>query len=352
MRAAVLGYSLLKFKDHWDKSIANLLFEVCDDVLKKSNVKNTDVDFAFVANCFSNATGVVYDKFGITEFQVKSDIAGSLAIKQGAESISSGKNKIVLVAGAEKASDFTFQQLTRLKLGLIDEDEAENGATLEGLYGLIAKKYLQDFGLTHELASISLKSYKNAVANEFAWIRKEFNIENILASPPVAEPLRLLEAAPFCDGAAAILLGDQDVAKSFKDPYFIIGSGIGNDTSKLSERKNFISMQSTSKAFEAASNQAKLKVDDISIAEVHDLFSISEAIAVEDLGFCEKGKGAVFAANNKINLSGGLKACGHAPGATGIRQAIDVIKRLEKGYGLSHSVSGVGSICIVNIFGK
>jgi len=304
MRAAIIGHNMVKFKEHWDKSIRDLLGDVCNDVLKKSNLDGKDIDVAFVANCFSNTDCSLYDEFGIRSYQVRSDIGGALAINQGFDSIVAGKNKIVLVIGAEKLSDFTNQQLSELKLGLINDEEVFNGATLEGLYALIARKYIDDYNISREqLASISVKNHKNGVSNEYAWFRKDISVEDVLLSPFVAEPLRLLDSTSYCDGAAAVLLCSEDVAKSYNKPPFIVGSGLGSDKSKLSDRKNITIMNSTISAFKNASKDANIKIDAISLAEIHDIFSISEAIAIEDLGFCNKGNGKICTSTTYIHIT-------------------------------------------------
>lgn len=354
MRVAIAAYHQLKFGEHWDKSCDDLVIEVCNGLQKNSSIKPEDIDSAFIGSYLDSikASNLVYDEFGIKGIPIYSDIAGSLAIMQAFYSIVSGKAKIAMVVGVEKTSDFLSEKLAKLKLSLVGDD-VFNGLTLDAGYALITKKYMQEFKLTREkLASVSVKNHKNALNNEFAFLRKKINNEQVINSPLVADPLRVMDTAPLCDGAAAILLCGEDIVESYcKDPVFIINSAIGHDKSKLSDRGNLTTIKATSKAIKSA---LSTKITEISLAEVHDIFSISEIIAVEDLGLCEKGQGADFIKDNKnrINPSGGLKACGHAIGATGVRQTIDVVKRLKNGLGLSHSISGFGSSCIINLFSK
>ncbi len=181
----------------------------------------------------------------------------------------------------------------------------------------------------------------------------------------------MLNCTTTCDGAAAIILCEEGLAKKYtKNPVYLIGSGSGSDYLALHERENLLEIKATKIAAEEAYTQAKIKHSDVNLAEVHDSFSIAEILAIEDLGFVKKGLGAKFIESGKadignelpINTSGGLKACGHPFAATGIRQAIEIITQLKNKaderqvknarMGLTHNLNGTGSTSIVNIFSR
>jgi acetyl-CoA C-acetyltransferase len=181
----------------------------------------------------------------------------------------------------------------------------------------------------------------------------------------VADPLRLLDCSPITDGAAAIILVSEDVAKRFERPIWIGGSGQASDTLALHDREDMCRVKAAEKAAQMAYEQAAVKPEDIDIAEVHDCFSIAEIIAYEDLGFAPRGKGKSLLINKDtslggripVNTDGGLKV-GHPVGATGIKQIIEVVRQLKgvapnqvKGarIGLTHNVGGSGATAVVHV---
>ena len=173
-----------------------------------------------------------------------------------------------------------------------------------------------------------------------------------------SEPIRMLDCASYCDGAAAIVMCSEGAAKRFRKMikgYFLAGS-LATDSLSLAKRKSLTTIESAAKSAKKAFEIAKLKPSDINLIEAPDIVPISEILAVESLGFAKKGTGIQFIKSNleKINPTGGLKACGNAVGATGVRQAVDILSQLNNKklkYGLSNTIAGTGSVSAVNIFG-
>jgi len=199
----------------------------------------------------------------------------------------------------------------------------------------------------------------------------EITIDKVLSSNKIAEPLKLLDCSPITDGAAAVILASEKVARKFTDtPVWIIGSGQASDTLALHDRKDICTLNATVVARKKAMKQANVKPSDINVAEVHDCFTIAEICAVEDLGFVKKGEGGkaeeegMFDLNSDIsvNTSGGLKACGHPVGATGVKQAVEITMQLrgecgprqvdKAEIGLTHNVGGSGATAVVHIFSR
>ena len=186
----------------------------------------------------------------------------------------------------------------------------------------------------------------------------------------IADPLTLLDCSPITDGAAAVILASEEVAKKFDNPIWILGSGQASDTLALHDRKDITRMQATEVASRKAYERSGLGPGRIDIAEVHDCFSINEILAIEDLGFCPKGEGGKFVESGAIardgqkpiNTAGGLKSIGHPVGATGIRQVTDIVKQLRGEYGplqvkdantgLALNVGGSGATAVVHILGN
>lgn len=368
MKIPIIATSLLKFGEIWDKGINELIKAIGNKVLDNAKISSEDVDAAYISNLFSSKTNgqsllssIVFDELKINNSVCIScgDASGAVAIKEAANSIISGQSNIAIVIGVEKITDFKLNDVLSLSSELIGQDEAFVGATVQSQFAIITRKYLNDFKLNAEnLSFIPYKNHKNALSNEYAQYKFELPEDKINSSPMFADPIRMFDCASYCDGAAAIIMCNEKIAKKFHDVKgYLLASSIASDSSYLSKRKNITSIESTSKAAELAYNISGLEPNSIDLMEVFDLVPISEVLAVEDLGFAKKGEGIKFIKDNldRINLSGGLKACGHAIGATGIRQAVDLLNKLKTNnlnYGLTHTIAGTGGLSVVNIYGS
>jgi len=296
---------------------------------------------------------------------------GAIALLQARLAIASGMYDIVVVGGAEKMTDVGDVQAAEILSSTADQEwESVFGATFAGLYAMMARRHMHEYGTTREhLASVAVKNHKNGSLNPEAQFQKEITLESVLNSPMVAEPLGLFDCAPLSDGAAAVVLCAADRARKFTDtPVLFKGSGQASDFLALHDRRDLCTMDATVVAGKRALAEAKLEPKDIQVAEVHDNFTITEILAIEDLRFVEKGKGGpatvegVTALNGKIsvNTSGGLKARGQPVGATGVAQAVEIVKQLrnEAGKrqvvgarrGLTHTLGGTGATAVVHIF--
>ncbi|GAH67020.1 unnamed protein product, partial [marine sediment metagenome] len=201
----------------------------------------------------------------------------------------------------------------------------------------------------------------------------EFDYLKSRSNPMIAYPLRLFDCSLITDGAACVFLAAENVAKNFTDtPIWISGTGQGSDALSLHDRNELTSFIATKEAARQAYEMSGLKPKDIQIAEVHDCFTIAEIIALEDLGFYEKGKAVEAIRNGEtkrngtlpINTSGGLKSKGHPVGATGAAFCVEAFKQM-RGIAernrqvkfdvermLTHNLGGSGATCVVTIFEK
>jgi acetyl-CoA C-acetyltransferase len=197
-------------------------------------------------------------------------------------------------------------------------------------------------------------------------------VDDVLKSTLVADPLRLLDCSPITDGAAAAILCPVDLARELKkDPVIkIIGSGQATDFIALHSKDDITWLTATAKAAERAYKMAEKKPEDIDFVEVHDCFTIAEICVTEALGFFEKGQGGkavergLTSLEGKIpvNTSGGLKSKGHPVGATGVAQAVEVVKQLREEaderqvkkarIGMTQNMGGTGGSALVHIFEK
>src|SRR3989344_2780836 len=379
---AVVGVGQTTFGEHWDKSLRDLIVEAGNAAINDSGVERKSIQSLFIGSMSSgryagqeHLGALAADSLRLTPIPATrfegACASGSLAFRNAYIDVASGRHDCAIVIGAEKMTDVKGPEaITSLAAAGDQEWEAAIGLTFAGLYALMARKHMNDFGTTREqLAMVSVNNHKNGVANKNAQFRMPISVDDVLKSSLVADPLRLLDCSPITDGAAALVIMSENLAKKAANPVWILGSGQGSDTIALHDRASFTEMAATRTAAKEAMSEAKININDMNMIEVHDCFSINEIIALEDLGFCEKGKGGRFVEDGNIdingkipvNTTGGLKAGGHPVGATGVRQAIDIVRQLRGDscnqpkspkHGMNLNVGGSGATAVVNIFGK
>jgi acetyl-CoA C-acetyltransferase len=381
MNVGVLGIGITKFGEIWDKGIRELLLDAQLKALKDSKLTPQQIDSFFTGNmCGGPLSGQLHvgamatENLNVNKPSVRVEGAcasGSLALRQGVLAIESGSADIVMVSGVEKMTDVSTEQVTTALMGAGDEElEGFNGLTFPGLYALMANAYMHKYpALTREiLAEVSVKNHFHGARNSYAQFGNEITVDDVIKSTMVADPLTLLDCSPITDGAATIILASEKVAKKMNSEVFITGSGLATDTLSLSRRKSITEIRAGFDARESAFAQAKITPKDVSFAEVHDCFSIAEILAVEALGLAKQGeasklyasKQTYFDAKQPINTSGGLKACGHPVGATGVKQAIEAVMQLRgtadkrqvknAKVGVTYNVGGSGATACVHVF--
>lgn len=380
MKVCVAGIGHTKFgKDVRD--IGELMLDACIQTINAANTDTKAIDVVYISNfssrfsCQSHLPAVLASKLGTNKeiTRVESACAsGGLALKEATIAILSGMYKTALVVGVEKMSDASTEEVTRALATAASETEVKHGATFPGLYALMAQHHFHEYGTREEhLAKIAVKNHKNAFHNQVAQFHKEITVEDVMKSKIIASPLKLLDCSPVSDGAAAVLLCASEIASQFTDtPVKLVG--IGHDTFPvgLFERKKISTMPAVVEASRKAFKMCDLAPKDINVAELHDCFTIAELIEMEDLGFCEKGKGKEMIDNGEteiggkipVNPSGGLKAKGHPIGATGVSQVVEIVKQLrgeadkrqvkDAITGLCCNVGGSGASAIVSIFSR
>jgi uncharacterized OB-fold protein len=213
------------------------------------------------------------------------------------------------------------------------------GATFASLHAMIAQSHMDEYGTSREeLSAVSEKNHYHASLNPMAQFQFQVSGEAVSNSGIVSSPLRMLDCAPNSDGAAAVVLCATDKAKKFKKKAIrIIGSGQASDTLSLHHRKYLNRLPAIGIAARRAFKSCGKKTRDLDLIEVHDNFTISEIIALEEIGIFKRGKAASMGLKGEtrlggkiaVNTSGGLKARGHAPGATGIAQVVEIVQQLR-----------------------
>ena len=383
MKVAVLGIGLTKFGERWESSFSNLFVEAGSKAIQDANIDGKDIEAIYVGTMSAgrfidqeHINALIADQAGLNSIpstRVEAACAsGGLALRQSIMAIESGMHDVVVTGGVEKMTDTTMSKTTRTLVTAADQEwEAFLGMTFPGLYAMIARRHMHEFGTTREqLAMVSVKNHRNAKNNPFAQFNMEITVDDVLNSPKVADPLTLLDCSPITDGSACIVLASEEKAKEFTDsPIYVTGSGQASSTLSLHDREQITVIDSTCNASKEAYRRANITASDVQIADVHDAFTIGEILAIEGLGFVKKGQGGKATEDGvtdkggriPVNTSGGLKAKGHPVGATGIAQAVEIVSQLRgdagkrqvnADIGLTHNVGGSGGTSIVHIFEK
>ncbi len=378
---AVIGVGLTKFGELWDLSFRQMMMEAGARAIEDAEIDGKQIDAMYVGNMSSgqfirqeHISSIVADHAGLVPVpstRVEGACAsGGLALRQAVIAVASGIHDIVVAAGIEKMTDvLTGQAMGALATAADQEWEVFVGATFPGLYALMARRHMYEFGTTEQqMAMVAVKNHHNARFNTCAQYQTEITVENVLKSPLVTSPIKLLDCSPITDGAACVILAPAEKARKFTDiPILVAGTGQASDTISLHSRSSLTSLRATIEATRTAYKMAGVKPDDIDLVEVHDCFTIAEIIAIEDLGFCKKGEGGKVTEQGEtaiggripVNTSGGLKGKGHPVGATGIAQAVEIVQQLrgEAGkrqvdgaeVGLTHNVGGSGGTAVVHV---
>jgi len=381
---AIIGVGCTKFGEMWERSFRDLFVEAGLNALEDAGTRGEDIEALYVGNMSAgkfidqeHIGALIADYAGlagslhIPSTRVEAACAsGGLALRDGVMAVASGLHDIVIAAGVEKMTDVeTGVTIDALASAADREWEGFMGATFPGLYAMMARLHMHKYGTTREqLATVAVKNHHNATMNPKAQYRKEITIDEVINSPLVADPLRVYDCSPITDGAAAVVLAPAELARKLNDaPIYVRASAQASDTITLHDRRDITTLDATVYAAKRAYEMAGISPKDVDVAEVHDCFTIAEICAIEDLGFVQKGDGGpateegMTALDGKIpiNPSGGLKACGHPVGATGIKQAIEIAEQLRGDarerqvngaeIGLTHNVGGTGGTAVVHI---
>lgn len=390
-RVAVVGAGQSVFGDR-PVGLKGLFHEAFDAMLEScgKDFGRETVEEAYIGSLgfggaqLGNPAALLLEHVGLTGVparRVENACASSgFAFRDAYRAVASGAVDVALAGGIEKMNDLTGGH-KRYWLGVSGDTEWERlaGLTFPGVYALMADRHMHEYGTTREhLAAVAVKNHANGARNMKAQFRKEVTLEKALSSPMVCDPLGLFDCCSTTDGASAVVLASEDVAREVTDdPVWVLGSGAATDHLAIHDRPSLTELPATRAAFAQAQREAKahghaVGPADVDVAEVHDCFTIAEILAVEDLGFCPKGEGGAYTASGAtarnggdgpaVNPSGGLKAKGHPLGATGTGQVVEVVTQLrgqaddrqvpDARLGLAHNVGGSGATCTVHLFAK
>lgn len=378
-RVYVVGVGLTKVSRYYDKGLKELFAEAAwkaiedaGNVMPKALVVGNETSSSLQDQDNLGAYLADYGGLGrIPAFKVEAACgSGGTAFYVGFSLVASGLVDVVMVAGVEKLTD-ARSSTTTAALAKAAEAEYESfyGVSFTSLNALLMNYYMKKYKVSHEeLAEWPVMMHENASQNPYAQLRFKITKEQVITSRVIAYPLRLLDASPISDGAAAVIIASEDVAKKITDtPVLVAGVGMSTDKIYMASREYLDRMIALINAAKQAYNMAKMEPRDLDILEIHDAFSILGVMSLEDLGLAEKGKAVELLNEGRFhpgdkptaNPSGGLKARGHPVGATGVYQIAEIAMQLRGDFpgvkvsnaetGLASNIGGVGTSITVAI---
>jgi len=372
MDVALIGASMTQFgqREGW---IRDLLVEAGSACLDDAGVDGATVDHCYVSNMasgeFEGQTGIMnalaHDLGLVPAYAERVDqtsASGGAGIYEAWQSVASGASEMTLLVGGEKMTHRTTAESTDVIASITHPVEYKHGVTLPSFAGLTARAYLERHDAPREsLAHVAVKNHANGALNPKAQFRTEVDLETVLESPIVADPLRLYDFCPVTDGSAALLFCPASVADDYADEYVVVSGVAGaTDTHVVHERDDPTVMGGVVESGEAAFEMADLRPADVDVAELHDMFTILECLQLEGLGFADPGTAWKLAMDGvtardgdlPVNTSGGLKSKGHPLGASGVAQAVELYEQLLGEAGDRQVDAETGLACNVGGFGN
>lgn len=381
-KIAIIGMGCTQFGELWDRDVDDLIVESVHEALDDAGVKLKDIQAVWAGTANSGVNGgsvsapLQLQYIPVTRVE-NACATGIETIRHAAYALASGTYDLVVAVGFEKLKDLGFPGLHPGNLSDKFHPIYPAGGTGPGRYALAATRYFERYGLTPEegkrtIGKISVKSHYSGARNPKAHLRREITIEQVLKAPMIAWPLGLYDCCGVTDGAsAAVLCRAEDVeryAPHHRDDYITIkgiGVAAGPGWGKNKEDYDFTHWPETEKAVAQAYEMAGITDPrrELDVTEIHDCFSIAELIAMESLGFCEKGhakdhlidNGATIAPQFReevmkmwgageeeiknrpededviiVNHSGGLKSFGHPVGGSGGREIYEIYRQIQK----------------------
>ncbi|MGE0878256.1 MAG: thiolase family protein [Acidimicrobiia bacterium] len=349
-RVAVVGAGMTPFAEHFGLGIKDLVPMAVSEAVASvdKGFDRADIDavwFGELTTTDGFPSGILADSCGLLDVPVthieNACATGQDSIRNAIMGVASGYVDVALVVGADKVRETSARTTFWEWMGMTRDMAWDYplGLVAPANFALHVKRYLHESPATREhLAMIAVKNHKHALNNPKAQLRQEITVEQVLNAPMVVEPFGLYDCTPQSDGSAAlIIVGEEVVDRYTNNPVWVRGFGLGLDRVMHQHKADMTTFPPTKKAAKAAYAMAGMTPRDIDVAEVHDCFTGVELISYEDLGFAERFEGyklveahdTTVGGRIPVNPSGGLKAKGHPPGATGVAQCVELFEQLR-----------------------
>ena len=386
---AIIGTGTTKFGENFTMDYTDMLIEASYQAFEDAGVEPKQIQSAWLGTYMPYAWGFEgnagtslaepLNLFPIPVTRVANYCCtGMEALRNAAFAVASEEYDLAIALGVEKMREVPSR-------GSLVAQHVEKGhpvlckgRTAPGMFALLATRYFEEYGIGKDmLAKVAVKNHRHGSLNPRAHFRKEITEEMVLNAPPVAEPLGLFDCCPTTDGAAATIITRTELAKQFTDDFIVIrGMGLsvaqGYFTTQFDPNFSFLGFRATQEASRIAYAQAGIRnpLKDLDVVQCHDCFTITEIINYEDLGLCPPGHGWELARDGvtalegevPVNTDGGLKACGHPIGASGLRMVNHIVDQLRgradkmqvknARMGLAHTLGGPGAVSCVMVMSQ
>jgi acetyl-CoA C-acetyltransferase len=350
-KVAIVGMGCTKFGENWNMSIEDMIIDAAYEAFEDAGMEPKDIQAAWFGNVWAGETAQIMAaplKFAyIPITHVENACAtGSEALRGACYAVASGVCDLALALGVEKLKDTGYMGLPQTR-PIATWSYRIHTQLPAAMFAMMATGYFAKYGLSHEegkrlMAQISVKNHHNGSLNPKAHFQREITLEQAINAPMIAYPLGLFDCCGVSDGSAAAIITRADMAKNFRaDPVYVKSLQIcqGPREGWMNPAYDFAHVEETYRGGVAAYAEAGIKNprEEISTAEVHDCFSITELTIMEDLQFSPRGQvredieAGTFTLEGKlpVNTDGGLKCFGHPVGASGLRMMYEVYKQLQ-----------------------
>ncbi len=299
--------------------------------------------------------------------------SGAAAARWGFMSVAGGFHDVAVVCGSERMTHANLADTTAALATAADwELEGYKGESFISLNARLMKLYMEAYGVTaKDFGHFAIAAHDNGLNNPNGFLQKKIDMDCYLNSRMLVDPVKLLDAPPVCDGAAAVILATEEVARvAHRNGLPLIrvaGSAIGTDSLALDGRRAILELDGVAISTRKALAQAGIQNEDVDIFELHDAYTIITTLSLEAAGFAEKGKGVHFGKEGEItprgklpiSTMGGLKSRGHPVGATGVYQLVETYMQLtgtaganqvpDPEFALVQNIGGTGASVVSHI---
>jgi len=380
-QVAIVGMGCTKFGEHWDKSADDMVIEAAHAAYDSAGIVQDDVDAFWCGTLGSGTSGLAISKPLKIDYKPVTRVenmcaSGSEAFRNAAYAVASGAFDVVMAIGIEKLKDNGMSGLTGSPL---PDDGTKTNLTAPASFSFLAPAYGEKYGVEETkmkevLTRIAWKNHYNGARNERAQFQKEVSKETISNAPLIAGQLGVFDCSGVSDGsAAAIMVRAEDAYKYTDKPLFIkaLAFTAGPGAGPLDPDYDYTTFNEVSRCAADAYEQAGVTDprSQIAMAEVHDCFTPTELVLMEDLGFADRGTAwqevldGTFDLDGElpVNPDGGLKSFGHPIGASGLRMLFECWLQLrgeapedrrinsiddERKLGLTHNLGGRPGECV------
>jgi acetyl-CoA C-acetyltransferase len=374
----IIGTGQTPVGEHWHLGLRELGATAIRDALADAQLER--VDALYVGNMLSgcvngqeNLATLLADAAGLLPaeaWKIEAACAsGGAAVRAAALAVGAGAYDVAVAVGVEKMTDGVTGTVSAGLATASDQDyEASHGFSFTALSALMMRRYMHETNWEREdFAPFAVTAHRNAAGNAHAMFKEPISVEDFNRSPVVASPISVLDAAPICDGAAAVVVCSKEAIETHHDPVRIAASASATDTIALGARGDILTLNSAAVSASRCFEATGLNSSDMDLFEAHDAFTIITALSLEACGFAPRGEAVRLARDGclepgaciPISTCGGLKARGHPVGASGTYQIVEAALQLRDRAGtnqlrearraLTQSIGGHGSVAVTHI---